>query len=248
MRIPRHLAIIMDGNGRWAEQRSLPRIAGHHRGVETVQAVVEECRTLGVKYLTLYAFSSENWGRPDEEVSALMELLSRYLESELDSMLSRNIRFQVIGESSRLPVGVRETLQRVIDLTSANTELVLTLALSYGSRNELVRAARAIACEVVAGRRTVEQIDDALFDEFLDTHGMPDPDLLIRTSGEMRISNFLLWQMAYTELYFSEALWPEFSSEELHVAFREFARRQRRFGLTAAQICNESENRGEDSH
>ncbi len=248
MRIPRHLAIIMDGNGRWAEQRALPRIAGHHRGVETVQTVVEECRSLGVKYLTLYAFSSENWGRPDEEVSALMELLSRFLESELESMLARKIRFQVIGETARLPAGVRQTLQRVIDLTSESSELVLTLALSYGSRNELVRAARSIASEVALGRCSVDQVDEALVGEFLDTRGMPDPDLLIRTSGEMRISNFLLWQLAYTELYFSEALWPEFSVAELHKAFGEFARRQRRFGLTAAQVGHESDRRGEDCH
>lgn len=242
MRIPKHLAIIMDGNGRWAEQRNLPRIAGHHRGVESVQEIVAECRSLGVRYLTLYAFSSENWGRPEEEVNALMGLLGRYLESELDSMCARNIRFQVIGEIDRLPTEVGQVLRRTINQTANNGEMVLTLALSYGARNEMLRAIRQLARQVAAGRLAVEAIDDDLLSRTLDTAGMPDPDLLIRTSGEMRISNFLLWQLAYTELYFTEDLWPEFSRQKLHQAFGEFARRQRRFGLTGAQA------KSEDSH
>jgi undecaprenyl diphosphate synthase len=239
MRIPKHLAIIMDGNGRWAEQRHLARIAGHQRGVETVKDIVSECRTLGVRYLTLYAFSSENWGRPEDEVKALMGLLGRYLESELDTMCSRQIRFQVIGEIDRLPEAVGEVLQRTVVQTAGNQEMVLTLALSYGSRNELVRAVRLLARQVAEGALNPEAIDDDLLSRSLDTASLPDPDLLIRTSGEMRISNFLLWQLAYTELYFTEDLWPEFGREKLHQAFAEFARRQRRFGLTAAQIQGE---------
>lgn len=236
MRIPRHLAIIMDGNGRWAEQRHLPRIAGHHRGVEVVQEIVDECRTLEVRYLTLYAFSSENWGRPAAEVNALMGLLGHYLQLELDIMCSRNIRFQVIGESDRLPGEVNRILQRTIEQTRDNNEMVLTLALSYGARNELTRAVRFLARQVAEGRLEPDRIDEDLLGRSLDTGEMPDPDLLIRTSGEMRISNFLLWQLAYTELFFTEDLWPEFSRQKLHQAFTEFARRERRFGLTGAQI------------
>lgn len=236
MRIPRHLAIIMDGNGRWAEQRRLPRIAGHRRGVETVQSIVKECRTLGVSYLTLYAFSSENWGRPEDEVSALMELLARYLKSELETMLDRRIRLNVIGETSRLPAEVGRVLEESVARTAGNTEMVLTLALSYGARNELVRAARFLAEEAISGRITPEAIDEAALGKALDTADLPDPDLLIRTSGEMRVSNFMLWQLAYTELYFSEVLWPDFNDRELHRAFQEFGRRQRRFGLTGEQM------------
>lgn len=236
MRIPRHLAIIMDGNGRWAEQRRLPRIAGHRRGVETVQSIVKECRTLGVSYLTLYAFSSENWGRPEEEVSALMELLGRYLKSELETMLDRRIRLNVIGETSRLPAEVRRVLEESVARTAGNTEMVLTLALSYGARNELVRAARFLAEEALAGRISPDAIDESALGKALDTADLPDPDLLIRTSGEMRVSNFMLWQLAYTELYFCEALWPDFNDRELHLAFQEFGRRQRRFGLTGEQM------------
>ncbi|WP_432822570.1 isoprenyl transferase [Trichloromonas sp.] len=242
MRIPSHLAIIMDGNGRWAEQRQLPRIAGHHRGVESVQEIVAECRTLGVRYLTLYAFSSENWGRPEDEVNALMGLLGRYLESELDTMCARNIRFQVIGEIDRLPAEVGQVLRRTVAQTANNKEMVLTLALSYGARNEMVRAIRELARQVADGRLAAEAIDDDLLSRTLDTAGLPDPDLLIRTSGEMRISNFLLWQLAYTELYFTEDLWPDFSRQKLHQAFAEYARRQRRFGLIAAQV------KGEENH
>ncbi|MEJ2199576.1 MAG: isoprenyl transferase [Desulfuromonadaceae bacterium] len=239
MRIPKHLAIIMDGNGRWAEQRQLARIAGHQRGVEAVKEIVAECCTLGVRYLTLYAFSSENWGRPEDEVSALMGLLGRYLELELDTMCARQIRFQVIGEISRLPKTVGDILQQTIAQTANNQEMVLTLALSYGSRNELVRAVRCLARQVAAGALDPAHIDETLLSRALDTADLPDPDLLIRTSGEMRISNFLLWQLAYTELYFTEDLWPDFGREKLHQAFFEFSRRQRRFGLTAAQIQGE---------
>jgi undecaprenyl diphosphate synthase len=236
MRLPRHLAIIMDGNGRWAEQRGLPRIIGHHRGVEAVKTVVQECRSLGVDYLTLYAFSSENWGRPADEVNALMGLLCRYLESELQQMLERGLRLRVIGETGRLPRQARQVLEQVMAKTAANDGMVLTLALSYGARVEIVRSVRTLAAEVLAGRQVPAAIDEALLSSFLDTRDQPDPDLLIRTSGEMRISNFLLWQLAYTELYFTEVLWPDFDVAELHRALAEYAGRQRRFGLTGEQV------------
>lgn len=248
MRIPRHLAIIMDGNGRWAEKRRLPRILGHRRGVETVQEIVKECRTLGLRYLTLYAFSSENWRRPEDEVSALMGLLSRYLQTELATMLDQGIRLNVIGETSRLPPEVRQVLQETVARTAGNREMTLTLALSYGARNELVRAARRLAEAVQAGNLSPAAIDEQIFTGALDTGELPDPDLLIRTSGEMRISNFLLWQLAYTELYFTEVLWPDFSRQELNQAIREYSRRQRRFGLTGAQVEDEGESRVEESH
>ncbi len=248
MRIPRHLAIIMDGNGRWAERQRLPRLLGHRRGVATVQEIVKECRELGIAYLTLYAFSSENWRRPDDEVSALMGLLSRYLQSELDIMLSRGIRLQVIGETGRLPEDVRRVLVDTIERTAGNKEMTLTLALSYGARNELVRAAQRLAEEAISGRLRPGDIDDKALASVLDTAGYPDPDLLIRTSGEMRISNFLLWQLAYTELYFTEVLWPDFNRNELHRALREFGRRERRFGLTGAQLEGESAIKQEDNH
>jgi undecaprenyl diphosphate synthase len=247
MSLPRHLAIIMDGNGRWAEQRGLPRIVGHRRGVEAVKAIVKECRTLGIGYLTLYAFSSENWRRPAEEVSALMGLLCRYLQSELETMLSRRIRLNVIGETERLPREAREVLQRAVERTRDNDDMVLTLALSYGARDELVRAARRLAGEVAAGRLTPGAIDEAALAGALDTGGLPDPDLLVRTSGEMRISNFLLWQLAYTELFFTEVLWPDFGVAELQRALQEYGRRQRRFGLTGAQL-QQGRPPGEEHH
>ncbi len=237
--IPRHLAIIMDGNGRWAKQRRLPRIAGHRRGVQTVRAIVEECRSLGIAHLTLYAFSSENWGRPDDEVSALMGLLSRYLKSELETMLAQRIRLNVIGETARLPGEVRRVLEETVEHTAVNNEMVLTLALSYGARNEIVRAVRFVTEEALAGRIAPGAIDETFFAKALDTAGLPDPDFLIRTSGEMRISNFLLWQLAYAELYFTEVLWPDFNSRELHRALQEYGRRKRRYGLTDEQIQNE---------
>jgi undecaprenyl diphosphate synthase len=248
MRIPRHLAIIMDGNGRWAEQRQLPRIAGHHRGVETVQAVVKECRAIGISYITLYAFSSENWGRPEEEVNALMGLLAEYLRSELKTMMARGIRLKVIGETNRLPVEARKVLDETVARTRDNHDMVLTLALSYGARNELVRAARCLAGEAIAGRMAPEDIDDRAVAGALDTADLPDPDLLIRTSGEMRISNFLLWQLAYTELYFSEVLWPDFDERELRRALKEYSRRQRRFGLTGEQVRTDDRLPGEGHH
>lgn len=240
MRLPQHLAIIMDGNGRWAEQRGLPRIAGHRKGVETVQQVVRSCRERGIRHLTLYAFSSENWGRPDEEVGALMSLLGVYLRRELKTMLREGIQLRVIGETSRLPLEVQGVLADAVARTAERSAMVLTLALSYGSRDELLRALRRIGSEVAAGRLDPAQIDEAVLTASLDTAGLPDPDLLIRTSGEMRISNFLLWQIAYTELYFSDAFWPDFTEEELQRALDEYARRQRRYGLTGSQLRGEA--------
>lgn len=240
MRIPQHLAIIMDGNGRWAEQRQLPRIFGHQQGVETVREVVKECRALGIPHLTLYAFSSENWGRPAAEVAALMELLGLFLAQELETLMNEDIRLRVIGNIALLPVAVRQVLEDTIERTAGNRRLVLTLALSYGARDEILRAVQALATEVEGGELSVAEIDEQRFSAALDTAGLPDPDLLIRTSGEMRISNFLLWQLAYAELYFTEVLWPDFSAEELRRALDAFAARQRRFGLTAAQRPSDS--------
>jgi len=244
MRIPEHLAIIMDGNGRWAEKRHLPRILGHRKGVERVQDVVDECLALGIRHLTLYAFSSENWGRPREEVEALMGLLGAYLQRELSRLPMRRIRLRAIGELDRLPEKIRSVLDEIITCTADNRDLVLTLALSYGGRNELVRATRTLAREVAAGRLDPEAIDEARLAGALDTAGIPDPDLLIRTSGETRISNFLLWQAAYAEFVFLDIFWPDFSAVHLHKALGEFSRRERRFGLTASQIDPGEEEAG----
>ena len=240
MRIPQHLAIIMDGNGRWAEQRQLPRIFGHRQAVETVRTVVKECRAIGIPHLTLYAFSSENWGRPAAEVAALMELLGLFLAQELETLMAEDVRLRVIGNTDLLPVEVRQVLEGTINRTAGNRRLVLTLALSYGSRDEILRAVKDLAAEVEGGELAVSDIDEQLFSASLDTAGLPDPDLLIRTSGEMRISNFLLWQLAYAELYFTDVLWPDFSADELRRALDDFSARQRRFGLTAAQSVSDS--------
>ncbi|PLX83955.1 MAG: isoprenyl transferase [Desulfuromonas sp.] len=236
MRIPKHLAIIMDGNGRWAEQRRLPRILGHRKGVESVQSVVDECLRHGIEYLTLFAFSSENWGRPRDEVSSLMELLGTFLKRELPHLNKRGIRLRAIGEIDRLPGDVGRTLRDIMQQTAGSRVMTLCLALSYGSRDELTRAARKIAQRVAAGDLEPEGIDEETISAHLDTAGLPDPDLLIRTSGESRISNFLLWQLAYSELIFSEVLWPDFSAEHLKQALVEYGQRQRRFGLTGAQL------------
>lgn len=237
MRIPEHLAIIMDGNGRWAEKRHLSRIIGHRQGVETVQTIIAECLRLGIRHLTLYAFSSENWGRPRDEVDALMRLLATFLQRELNRLRSRDIRFTAIGELERLPTKIRNILEKAIRETANNKALTLTLALSYGSRNELTRAARRLAEKAASGELDPAAIDDDCLAAELDTAGFPDPDLVIRTSGEMRISNFLLWQAAYAEFYFTEVFWPDFSVAQLHAALEEYARRERRFGLTGAQLA-----------
>jgi undecaprenyl diphosphate synthase len=238
----------MDGNGRWAEQRHLPRILGHRKGVESVQSIVNECLELGVRYLTLYAFSSENWRRPQDEVEALMTLLGTFLKKELSRLQTMGIRLMAVGELDRLPKSISKILKESIKKTAGNDRMVLNLALSYGSRNELTRAMQALGREIASGKLQADAITEEDIGMALDTHAIPDPDLLIRTSGEMRTSNFLLWQTAYTELYFTDALWPDFSREQLLQAIEEYSRRQRRFGLTGAQLRNEKINDGEGRH
>ncbi len=235
-KLPRHLAIIMDGNGRWAEQRMLRRIVGHQRGVETVRMVVEQTSRMGIEYLTLFAFSSENWSRPKTEVRALMSLLQKYIRGETGRMMKNNIRFNVIGNRCELPEEINRILDDALQQTARNTGMVLTLALSYGGRQEIVRAAARLAEEVQSGVLQTDQITEELFARHLDTIGLPDPDLLIRTSGEMRISNFLLWQLAYTELYFTDINWPDLTIDQLHRALADYQARERRFGKTSAQL------------
>jgi undecaprenyl diphosphate synthase len=235
-KLPKHLAIIMDGNGRWAEQRMLKRIIGHQRGAETVNMVVEQSWQLGIKYLTLFAFSSENWSRPAVEIKALMTLLKKYMRTETARMVRKNIRYNVIGNRSDLPDDVNQVLDEAMTKTAANTGMVLTLALSYGGRQEITMAALKIANEIATGRISAKDITVDKFGDYLDTGGLPDPDFLIRTSGEMRISNFLLWQLAYTELYFTETNWPDFTINEFHKALADFQARERRFGKTSAQL------------
>jgi undecaprenyl diphosphate synthase len=235
-KLPQHLAIIMDGNGRWAQQRMLKRIVGHQRGAETVNMVVEQAWQLGIRYLTLFAFSSENWSRPAIEIRALMTLLKKYIHKETARMMRKNIRYNVIGKRSDLPNDVNETLEEAIRLTAGNTGMVLTLALSYGGRQELTMAAARLARDVVDGKCSLDDISVESFGGYLDTGGLPDPDFLIRTSGEMRISNFLLWQLAYTELYFTDINWPDFTINEFHNALADFQSRERRFGKTGDQI------------
>ena len=239
-KLPRHLAIIMDGNGRWAQERMLRRIIGHQRGVETVRVIVEECSRIGIGYLTLFAFSAENWLRPKTEVKALMSLLKKYIRLETNRIIANNIRFNVIGERNELPPDVNEAVQEAIDRTSRNTGMVLTLALSYGARQEILRAASRLADDLSRGTLERDAVDERLFSSYLFTAGIPDPDFLIRTSGEMRISNFLLWQLAYTELYFSSANWPEFTVQELHRALSDYQSRERRFGRISAQLQKRS--------
>lgn len=239
-KLPRHLAIIMDGNGRWAQERMLKRIIGHQRGVETVRLIVEECSKLGIKFLTLFAFSAENWLRPKTEVKALMALLKKYIKIETARMIENNIRFNVIGNRDELPSDVNQCVQEAINRTASNSGMVLTLALSYGARQEILRAAAKMAADIASGAIKVEDDNEEHFSSYLFTAGMPDPDFLIRTSGEMRISNFLLWQLAYTELYFSNINWPEFNKNELHRALSDYQSRERRFGRTSDQLNNRS--------
>jgi undecaprenyl diphosphate synthase len=235
-KLPRHLAIIMDGNGRWAQERMLKRIVGHRKGVETVRTVVEESSLLGIKFLTLFAFSSENWLRPKTEVRALMALLKAYLAKETTRMMANNIKFAVIGDRSDLPEDVDSAVTEAISRTSQNSGMVLTLALSYGSRQEIYQAMTRLVDGVLTGQIPREQLSEDLISSFLYTSEIPDPDFLIRTSGEMRISNFLLWQIAYTELYFTEVNWPDFSKEEFHIALANYQARERRYGLISDQV------------
>ena len=233
-RIPSHIAIIMDGNGRWAKQRGQIRTFGHQAGAETVHVIAEEAALLGVKYLTLYTFSTENWNRPVDEVAALMSLLMDSIEEE--TFMKNNISFRIIGDTAKLPENVLERLNRCIERTSVNTGMCLTLALSYSSKWEITEAVRQIASRVSAGDLKADEITDQTVDGFLATHYMPDPDLLIRTGGEVRLSNFLLWQCAYSELYFCDTFWPDFKAEELCKAICDYQRRERRFGKTSEQI------------
>jgi undecaprenyl diphosphate synthase len=238
-RLPRHVAIIMDGNGRWAQLHGLGRIEGHKRGKDAVHAVVETARRMGIEVLSLYAFSTENWARPPREVRALMALLRRYLRSELAMMLENGIRLRAVGDLSRLPPTLQQELQATIDRTRDNRDMTVVLAVSYGGREEITRAARALAAEVAAGSLLPEQIDPARLAAHLDTAGLPDPDLLIRTSGEMRVSNFFLWQIAYSEIYITDTLWPDFREAEFVAAIEQYQRRERRFGRTSDQVEKE---------
>ena len=233
---PEHIAIIMDGNGRWAQQHALGRIAGHRKGSEAVRQVVRSCRKLGIRYLTLFAFSSENWSRPADEVDALMKLLVQYLRSEKKELLDNGIRLTAIGNTSSLPDRVRKTLQAIMDKTAGNRDMTLVLALNYGGRDEILEAARRILIDHDRGTLKSEDLKPEVFSSYLYTAGIPDPDLLIRTSGEYRVSNFLLWQTAYTEFFFTDVLWPDFREEHLMEAIQDYQKRERRYGLTSEQL------------
>jgi undecaprenyl diphosphate synthase len=230
--LPKHIAIIMDGNGRWALRRRLPRIAGHKKGADTVRRITEQCRGMGVSVLTLYAFSDENWGRPKEEVGFLMDMLGSFLQAEIATMKENGIRFRTIGRIERLPDSVQAWIQKAISETAGNTGMILNLALSYGGRGEILEAIKRFRSTNGAGGDITEEI----FSSSLDTAGLPDPDLIIRTSGEKRMSNFLLWQAAYSELYFTDTLWPDFEEKDLLAAIVDYQGRQRRFGLTQEQL------------
>jgi undecaprenyl diphosphate synthase len=234
--LPKHIAIIMDGNGRWAEKRSLNRIAGHRMGIKRAKEIIRACRELGIEVLTLYAFSTENWNRPRREISTLMSLLKRFLSAEGKTLVKNNIRLNAIGSLEDLPGDVRDVLNEVMQLSRHNTGMVLNAALSYSGRNEILQAVKNICRGVSAGSLDPSLIDERLFSDHLYTAGLPDPDLLIRTSGEYRISNFLLWQTAYTELYITGTLWPDFTKKDLHRAIADYGKRERRFGLTRQQI------------
>lgn len=233
--IPCHVAIIMDGNGRWAEQRHRPRLAGHKAGVDTVRVIVETAREVGVRHLSLYAFSTENWQRPAEEVSGLMKLLKVYLEREFRNMLKNGIRLCCLGETDRLPDNVRDILKKIIFETESCSGMTLNLALSYGGRDEIIRAARRLAGKCVRGEFSPDSINEDMLGNYLDTAGQPDPDLLIRTGGERRLSNFMLWQSSYAELYFTDISWPDFRKENFLEALTVYGRRQRRFGEIPVQ-------------
>jgi undecaprenyl diphosphate synthase len=234
--LPKHIAIIMDGNGRWAKQKGLLRTLGHENGTKSVKTTVETCAKLGVENLTLYAFSTENWNRPKLEVDTLMKLLVRSLKNELKTLQDNNIRLNSIGNLSKLPNPILKELQEVIDKTKNNTRMTLTLALSYGSREELINVVKNISNKVKNNIISIDTIDESIINQHLYTHNLPDVDLLIRTSGEHRISNFLLWQIAYSELFFTEVLWPDFTEENLYEAIISYQKRERRFGKTSEQI------------
>ncbi|MEG1616754.1 MAG: isoprenyl transferase [Bacteroidales bacterium] len=236
-RVPGHIAIIMDGNGRWAKERGKERSYGHQYGVESVRTITEAASEVGVKYLTLYTFSTENWNRPDQEVEALMSLLVMAIERETPDLMKNNVRLQAIGDLSRMPQEVKHRLDRCIEETSRNTGLTLVLALSYSSRWEITNAVKRIAGEFAQGKLAEQEITDELISSYLTTASLPDPDLLIRTGGEKRISNFLMWQAAYSELYFTDVYWPDFGEESLYEAICDYQNRERRFGKTSEQLA-----------
>jgi len=237
-RIPRHIAIIMDGNGRWAKERGKERSFGHQAGVDTVRRITSECVRLGVKFLTLYTFSTENWSRPETEIAALMGLVLSSLEDEI--FMKNNVRFQVVGDIERLPQSVQDKLRETMEHTARNTAMTMVVALSYSSRWELTRAAQNIARDVKQGTLQPEDITEELMNQRLETAFMPDPELLIRTGGELRISNYMLWQIAYSELYFCDTYWPDFNEVDLHQAIASYQARQRRFGKTGVQVESEA--------
>ncbi len=235
-KLPRHIAIIMDGNGRWAKRRALARLKGHQKGMEAVKEVVRCCRELGIEALTLYAFSQENWKRPKTEIQGLMRLLKRFIRSELAELHRNNIKVQSIGQLERLPEDVQAIVHEAMELTKNNTGMILNVALSYGGRDEILRAVARLVQKAKTNHFSPDELTEELFSRELYTAGLPDPDLLIRTSGEMRISNFLLWQLAYTEIYVTDVLWPDFRKQDLYKALSDYQKRQRRFGLTGEQI------------
>lgn len=237
--IPKHVAIIMDGNGRWAKQKGEMRIFGHTNGVESVRESLTAAAEIGVKYLTLYAFSTENWNRPKEEVAALMDLLVKAIYDEVEELNEKGVRLETIGNTSILPVSCREALTKAKERTKNNDKITLILALSYSSRWEIAKAVKTMAEESISGKLDVETINEDLISSYLSTSNFPDPELLIRTSGENRVSNFLMWQLAYTELYFTETLWPDFKKEHFFKAIKDYQDRERRFGKTSEQIVNE---------
>ncbi|VYT74043.1 isoprenyl transferase [Clostridium tertium] len=228
--MPRHIAIIMDGNGRWAKQRKLPRTMGHKAGVETIRRVIKEAHVLGIKYLTLYAFSTENWKRPKDEVSALMKLLVEYLRSELQELNKNGVVIKILGDINKLPDDAQNEVNEAVELTKNNTGVVLNIAFNYGGRDEIVRAVKLVSNDVKSGKLNIEDIDEKDIEKYLYTDGIPDPDLIIRPSGEQRISNFLLWQCAYSEFWYSNVCWPDFKEEHLHEAIYDYQHRDRRYG------------------
>ena len=228
--MPRHIAIIMDGNGRWAKQRKLPRTMGHKAGVETIRRIIKETHILGIKYLTLYAFSTENWKRPKDEVSALMKLLVENLRSELQELHENGVVIKILGDINMLPKDAQIEVEEAIELTKNNTGVVLNIAFNYGSRDEIIRAVKLVSNDVKSGKLNIEDIDEKALEKYLYTNGAPDPDLIIRPSGEQRISNFLLWQCAYSEFWYSNVCWPDFKEEHLHEAIYDYQHRDRRYG------------------
>jgi undecaprenyl diphosphate synthase len=235
-KLPSHVAIIMDGNGRWAQHRGLERIFGHQQGVNAVREVIEAAAELKIRFLTLYAFSTENWGRPDEEVSALMGIMIQSLSNETETLLKNNISLKAIGDLDRLADDVKEKLTETITVTSVSTGLNLIIAMSYSSRWEITMAAKKMSTDTKNGTLNTDSVTEADFEKYLTTYGIPDPELMIRTSGELRISNFLLWQLAYSELYFTDTLWPDFGKDDFYSAIIDFQKRERRFGKTSEQV------------